>query len=585
MKHIISILLLFVYSIGYSYAQTSPWEKAYNDLPRKERDEYYENARHFLRNYYEQITAAIENVEIHPFITEELIDREEAETVRYKPEFIPERGKQRILTFSQYLLEASNTFRGKSEGLEFVVSNIEEDKYVHGYNALTNCFVRLDYDLEIRLHGETLLKRPCRMCCLFPEAQYKKRVRLMQIEPLEDGVVASTISEQDDDETTKSKITEQVKGNKKEEKIDWKLIGFSIGFSVIIFIISLFYCIFEDKLKKRITTIFMRFRKKKTYHGWEYNKKKEIRRKNISYILYGIGIISMCALIGFLIYYEMNPITRICAELGYANAQNKLGNEYYVNKNFETAIKWYTKAGEQGHAGAQCYLGLCYESGEGVTKDMQKAVEWYTKAAEWYMKAAEQGDAEAQYGLGWCYYYGKGVPQNHTEAVKWYTKAAKQGHASAQYCLGICYYNGKGVPQNHTEAVKWYTKAAEQGHASAQNNLGYRYYNGEGVTQNYTEAVKWYTRAAKQGNAYAQCELGTCYYYGKGVAQNYSQAFEWYTKAANQGDAVAQYNVGICCQYGYGTTQNTAKAIEWYTKAANQGNTNAKQALARLKQP
>ncbi|HJD11507.1 MAG TPA: hypothetical protein H9922_10270 [Candidatus Phocaeicola caecigallinarum] len=135
MKHIISILLLFVYSIGYSYAQTSPWEKVYNDLPRKERDEYYENARHFLRNYYDQITAAIEDVEIHPFITEELINREETEVVRYQPEFVPERGKQRILTFSQYLLEASNTFQGKSEGLEFVVSNIEEDKYVHGYNA------------------------------------------------------------------------------------------------------------------------------------------------------------------------------------------------------------------------------------------------------------------------------------------------------------------------------------------------------------------------------------------------------------------------------------------------------------------
>lgn len=381
MKHIISILLLLVCNWGYSYAQTSPWEKAYNNLPRKERDEYYENARHFLQNYYEQITAAIEDVEIHPFITEELIDREEAETVRYQPEFIPERGKQRILTFSQYLLEASNTFRGKSEGLEFVVSNIEEDKYVHGYNALTNCFVRLDYDLEIRLHGKTLLKRPCRMCCLFPEAQYKKRVRLMQIEPLEDGVVASTISEQGDDETTKSKITEQVKGNKKEEKIDWKLIGFSIGFSVIISIISLFYCIFEDKLKKRITAIFMRFRKKKTYHGWEYNKKKEIRKKAISYVLYGIGITSMCALIGFLIYYEMNPITRICAELGNANAQNKLGNEYYVNKNFETAIKWYTKAGEQDHIAAQNSLGHCYLYGYGVEKNIHEAIKWYTQAA------------------------------------------------------------------------------------------------------------------------------------------------------------------------------------------------------------
>ena len=44
---------------------------------------------------------------------------------------------------------------------------------------------------------------------------------------------------------------------------------------------------------------------------------------------------------------------------------------------------------EQGDAEAQCRLAYYYEKGKGVEKDSEKAVEWYTKAAE-------QGDQEAK---------------------------------------------------------------------------------------------------------------------------------------------------------------------------------------------
>ena len=49
-----------------------------------------------------------------------------------------------------------------------------------------------------------------------------------------------------------------------------------------------------------------------------------------------------------------------------------------------------------------------------------------------YTKAAKQGDAEAQYNLGMCYGQGKGVKQDVQKAVEWYTKAAEQGFESAK---------------------------------------------------------------------------------------------------------------------------------------------------------
>ena len=211
----------------------------------------------------------------------------------------------------------------------------------------------------------------------------------------------------------------------------------------------------------------------------------------------------------------------------YYNGTNGKQNDYFE------AVKWFRKAAEQGHVGAQCHLGYCYDKGQGVPQD-------YSEAVKWYRKAAEQGYMDAQNNLGYCYDKGRGVPQDYSEAVKWYRKAAEQGDATAQYNLGVCYKKGQGVPKDYSEAVKWYRKAAEQGDMYAQNNLGVCYDNGQGVSQDYSEAVKWYRKAAEQGYAVAQNNLGICYEKGQGVTKDYSEAVKWYRKAAEQGNENAK---------------------------------------------
>ena len=64
-----------------------------------------------------------------------------------------------------------------------------------------------------------------------------------------------------------------------------------------------------------------------------------------------------------------------------------------------------TKRAERGEAKAQLSLGTIYYNGEGVTKDVAKAVDWY-------QKAAEQGNADAQSNLGSMYDEGEGVPKD-----------------------------------------------------------------------------------------------------------------------------------------------------------------------------
>ena len=122
MKPLAFIAFLLLCGFSNSLAQTSAWEKAYNDLPPKERDEYYENARFFLENvYYYQLAEAIEDSDIHEFLIKDLFgDENNVGAARFQPECLLEKSEQRFLTPSQYLQTLSNAFQENAAGLEFL---------------------------------------------------------------------------------------------------------------------------------------------------------------------------------------------------------------------------------------------------------------------------------------------------------------------------------------------------------------------------------------------------------------------------------------------------------------------------------
>ena len=83
-------------------------------------------------------------------------------------------------------------------------------------------------------------------------------------------------------------------------------------------------------------------------------------------------------------------------------------------------------------------------------------------------QAAEEGDPQAQCYMGVCYQNGQGVAQDYQEAVKWFRRAADQDDPVAQCYLAVCYLHGTGVPQEFSEAAKWLREAAEQNDPAAQ---------------------------------------------------------------------------------------------------------------------
>lgn len=80
---------------------------------------------------------------------------------------------------------------------------------------------------------------------------------------------------------------------------------------------------------------------------------------------------------------------------------------------------------ESGDARAQFDLSSMYTVGSGVSRNEEAAVKWLTRAAE-------QGLPDAQYTLAVWYTYGEGgLKSDDIEAFKWADLAAEQGYSDA----------------------------------------------------------------------------------------------------------------------------------------------------------
>ena len=86
----------------------------------------------------------------------------------------------------------------------------------------------------------------------------------------------------------------------------------------------------------------------------------------------------------------------------------------------------------QGHADAQCNLGLMYQRGEGVGRASEAV------ALAWYGSAARQGHRDAAFNLGALYERGAGaVRQSNASALRFFRQAAEQVRGEAPL-LGAC---------------------------------------------------------------------------------------------------------------------------------------------------
>lgn len=232
---------------------------------------------------------------------------------------------------------------------------------------------------------------------------------------------------------------------------------------------------------------------------------------------------------------------------------------------------------KKGNAYIQNKVGVIYENGNKVEKNLAEAFNWYKKAAL-------QNNAWALSNLAKMYYIGNYVSKDFNEAFKYYKRSAELGNYLAQNSLGNMYFNGNGTIVDYEKAIYWYKKSAAQNYNIALGNLGFIYENAKGVEQDLNKAILYYEKAIQMNNAFAQYSLGNLYYEGKKIKQDYDKAFNLIKKSALQNNKEAQFLLARMYIMGHGTKINIEEAKKFFSLSAEQGNENAKEMLKVMKE-
>lgn len=186
------------------------------------------------------------------------------------------------------------------------------------------------------------------------------------------------------------------------------------------------------------------------------------------------------------------------AQAGYAPAQFNLAVAYERGEGLpldpDLAAMWYQRAATQGLPEATYAMGRLAMAAGGTAA---------AEAMGWYRAAAEAGLAEAANNLGLLFERGQGVGRDVTAAAMWYRRAADQGLAIAQNNLGQLMQYGEGLTRDPVAAAVLYKQAAFGGNPFGQVNYAQALANGIGVEPDAVESYAWLLLARVSGDAEA----------------------------------------------------------------------------------
>ena len=208
---------------------------------------------------------------------------------------------------------------------------------------------------------------------------------------------------------------------------------------------------------------------------------------------------------------------------------DKNGEEY----NPEFAVKLFVEAASGGITVAKYKLGKMFLNGDGVGKDIPKAVEWLKQAA------VEENEF-AEYALGRLYLKGEEVEKVIFAAEEYLLKSASRGNKYAAYLLGKEYLSGENFGKDAMKAVEYLELAAEKDFEPAEYILGKEYLRGENFPKDVQKAIDYLKRAAEKGFDFAEYELGKIYLFGNDAPKDTETALAYLKSAAANGNKYAQ---------------------------------------------
>lgn len=218
-------------------------------------------------------------------------------------------------------------------------------------------------------------------------------------------------------------------------------------------------------------------------------------------------------------------------------------------------------------SGSLYQLGFDYDVGNGLDQDRDEAVRLWTLAAE-------QGHAGAQLQLGSRYHSGTVIAKDLETSAYWFRQAADQGHPEGQYNLGVAYALGEGVPQDDDEAARWIRRSLAQDFIPKWAKVEFD----EAECNAFVDAVstvQWF-KSGKTLCPHLPLDLAVDLareHYDRGERED---AERWLRDAANRGYDEAQFLLGILLS---DDTDRLSEGLDWIRQAGANGYEQARDAL------
>ena len=301
------------------------------------------------------------------------------------------------------------------------------------------------------------------------------------------------------------------------------------------------------------------------------------------------------------------------------NAYNvfKEAEGYVRYKKYDKAIECYQEAINHNNETGYYKMGECYEEGLGVKKNISKAIEYYSKAAELghkfaYLSLAKiyqdkdellasydylltfsrlpdfnkntymQAEHKKLYDVLMTnistaiskdkligtkdkfYHFANNSARSYSEKIYCLDKASKLGHMDASLDLAKIYEAGEICKKDYNKAIEYYTRYAKGGDLETQKMLAKWYEKGIHCTADSKKSLEFLEMAANNGDAASLKEVFT--YYSR--LDKYEKAFEFGSKGIDLDDEFIYY-CAVSYETGRGTNTDYAKALSLYERIAN----------------
>ena len=146
-------------------------------------------------------------------------------------------------------------------------------------------------------------------------------------------------------------------------------------------------------------------------------------------------------------------------------------------------------------------------------------------------KRVDKGDADAIKLLGDTYYQGEhGLPKDVPRAIELWTEAAELGSANAHHDLGCAFYFGHGIEEDKPRGIQHWQQAAIKGDALGRHDLGVIELKGG----KYELALQHWMISAKMGLEDSLNEIKKLFKEGHATKMQYAEALIGYRDALEE---------------------------------------------------